>query len=137
MPKLKASQGDRFFGRMEVKTSASPFGRIGFERCASIPASNDRSLSELVAFAVTATKIGRMSFAYLCRNILVASYPYCQFWPCREIHPCWASEYREGLHRTVNLPMQLFHKAQGLPVHPSRDLRYIPSVSSAAVQPLY
>ena|SRR5579859_1171422 len=86
MPKSDKPQGDLFFGRMEVKTSANPFGRIGFERCASIPASNDRSLSELVAFAVTATKIGRMSFAYLCRKILVASYPYCQLSAIREIY---------------------------------------------------
>ena len=67
--------GDLFFGRMEVNTSANALGRMGFDRCASIPASIDRSLSELVAFAVTATNIGRTSFPYLCRSILVASYP--------------------------------------------------------------
>jgi hypothetical protein len=68
-------ENDRF-GRMEVNMSAKELGKIGFERCASIPASNDLSLSELVAFAVTATSIGRISFPYLCRRIRVASYPY-------------------------------------------------------------
>lgn len=76
-PKRCSLHDNDRFGRMEVNISANEFGKIGFERCASIPASNDLSLSELVAFAVTATSIGRTSFPYLCRKILVASYPYC------------------------------------------------------------